>query len=104
MFTHSDYSRPNSFRLLRPVSGSSISSKNVGKTRSLATRTLGIPKLLKCINKAQPEPCYEKTQLQSWSHVIKKHSSGAGTGAMLTKTESSGAGAISFLQELRSPA
>jgi len=36
---------------------------------------------------------------------MKKHSSGAGAGAMLTKTESSGAGAISlFLQELRSPA
>jgi len=53
-----------------------ISSTYVGLTRSLATRrTLGIPKLLKCINKAQPEPepCY------------KKHSSGAG--AMLTKTE-----------------
>jgi len=35
----------------------------------------------------EPEPYY------------KKHSSGA----MLTKTQSSGAGAISFLQELRSP-
>jgi len=32
-------------------------------------------KLLKCINKVQPEPCYKKTQL--WSRVIKKHSSGA---------------------------
>jgi len=32
---------------------------------------------------------------------MKRHSSGAG--AMLTKTESSGVGAISFLQELRSP-
>jgi len=38
---------------------------------------------------------------QSWSHVMKNHSFGAG--AMLTKTESSGTGAISFLQELRSP-
>jgi len=37
------------------------SSKYVGITRSLATRTLGIPKLLKSINKAQPE----------WNHVIK---------------------------------
>jgi len=38
-----------------------ISSKYVGITRSLATRrTLGIPKLLKCIIKAQPEPGYEK--------------------------------------------
>jgi len=70
-----------------------ISSKYVGITRSLATRRtlgcLGIPKLLKCINITQPEPC------------DKKHSSGAG--AMLTKTESSGAGAISFSQELRCP-
>jgi len=46
-----------------------------------------------CINKSQPER----------SHVTKKHSSGAGTGAMLKKTESSGAGAVSFLQVLRSP-
>ena len=52
---------PNFFRLHRPGSGSSISSKYVGITRSLATRrTLGIPKLLKCINKAQPEPCCKK--------------------------------------------
>ena len=65
-----------------------ISSKYVGITCSLATRwTLGIPKLLKCISQAQPEPCY------------KKHSSGA----MLTQTESSGAGAISYLQGLHSP-
>jgi len=36
---------------------------------------------------------------------MKKHNSGAGVGAMLTKTEtSSGAEFISFLQELRSPA
>jgi len=69
-----------------------ISSKYVGIIRLLATRrTLGKPKLLKYINKAQPEPCY------------KKHSSGAEPGTMLTKTESSGAGAISFLQELGSP-
>jgi len=48
-----------------------ISSKYVGIIRSLATRRiLGIPKLLKCINKAQPE--------QSRSRVIKKYSSGAG--------------------------
>jgi len=74
-----------------------IISKYVGIIRSLATRrTLGIPKLLKCINKAQPEPWYGKTQLRSRSHVIKKHSSGAGAGAMLTKTESSGAGAYHF--------
>jgi len=76
-----------------------ISSKYVGIIYSLATRrALSIPKFLKCINKAQvePEPCYEKTQLWSRSHVINKHSSGAG--AMLTKTESSRAGAraISF--------
>jgi len=46
------------------VAVSKISSKYVGTTRSLATkRTLGIPKLLKCINKAQPE--------LSRSHVIK---------------------------------
>jgi len=52
-----------------------IGSKYVGITRSLATRrTLGIPKLLKCIDKALSEPCY------------KKHSSRAG--------------GISFLQEL----
>jgi len=51
------------------------------------------------------EPCYENIQLQCRSHVIKKHSSRAGAGAMLTKTETSGTGAvaISFLQELRSP-
>ena len=67
IFTDSDYSRPNSFRPPRPGSGSSISSKYVRIIRSLATRTLGIPKLLKCINKAQPE--------RSWS--------GAGAGAML---------------------
>ena len=48
-----------------------IGSKYVGITRSLATRRkLGIPKLLKWINKAQSEPCYKKTQLQSWSHFI----------------------------------
>ena len=82
IFTASYYSRPNSFRLPRPGSGSSIGSKYVEITPSLATRrTLGTPKLLKCINKAQPE--------RSWSHVLKKHSSGSG--------------AISFLQELRSP-
>jgi len=63
IFTDSDYSRPNSFQLPRPGSGSSSSSKYVGITRSLATRTLGIPNLLKCINKAQPE--WER------SHVIK---------------------------------
>jgi len=57
-----------------------ISSNYVGITRSLATRrTLGTPKLLKWINKAQPGPCY------------KKHSAGAR--AMLTKT---GAGAFHF--------
>jgi len=67
-----------------------ISSKYVGITRSLATRrTLGMPKLLKCINKAQPErsrshvikntapelksePHYKKTQLQSRSHAYEK--------------------------------
>ena len=94
IFTDSDYSRPNSFRLPRSASGSSITSKYAGIARSFATRrTLGIPKLLMCINKAQPERI----------HVIKKHISGAG--AMLTKKESSGAAAvaISFLQELRSP-
>ena len=48
-----------------------IGSKYVGTTHSLPTRmTLGIPKFLKCINKAQPEPCYKKTQLQSRSHFI----------------------------------
>jgi len=47
-----------------------ISSTYIGITRSLGTRrTLWIPKLLKCINKAQPEPCYKKTQLQSRSHA-----------------------------------
>jgi len=60
--------------------------------------------LLTCTNKAQPDPCYTKSQLLSWSrsHVTKEHSSGSG--AMLTKPGSSEAGAISFLQELRSPA
>jgi len=69
IFTDSYYSTPNSFRPPRPGSVNSISSKYVRITRSLATRrTLGIPKLLKCINKAQLEP-----EL-SWSrsHVIKK--------------------------------
>jgi len=47
-----------------------ISSKYVGIIRPLATRrTLGIPKLLKCINRAQPEPRYKKTQPRSWSHA-----------------------------------
>ena len=89
-----NYSRPNSFRLPRPGSGSSISSKYVGITHSLATRrTLGIPKLLMCNNKAQPEPepCCKQTQLRSASHAP-------------TKTESPGAGTISFSQELCSPA
>jgi len=71
IFTDSNYSRPNFFRLRlrRPGSGSSVfSSKYVGIARSLATRrTLGILKLLKCINTAQPEPCYKKTQLRSRS-------------------------------------
>jgi len=85
-----------------------ISSKYVGITRSLATRrTLGMPKLLKCINKAQPERSRSHVikntapELKSEPHFKKKHSSRAG--AMLTKTESSEAGAISFLQEFRSP-
>ena len=47
-----------------------ISWKYVGIIRSLATRrTLGIPKLFKCINKAQPEPCYKKNTapgLEPW--------------------------------------
>jgi len=94
-FFNSGYSRPNSFRLPRRGSGSSISLKYVGITRSFATRSLGIPNLLKCISKAQPEP------ERSRSLVIRKHSSEAG--AMLMKTESAGAGATSFLQELRSP-
>jgi len=48
-----------------------IGSKYIGITRSLATKsTLGIPKLLKWINKAQSEPCYKKAQLQSWRHFI----------------------------------
>ena len=51
-----------------------ISSTCVGITRLLATRkTLGIPKLLKCINKAQAElesePFYKKAQLRSRSHA-----------------------------------
>jgi len=71
IFINSGHCRPNSFRLPRSGSGISICSKYVGITRSLAVRTLGIPNLLKCINKAQPEPCYKKTQLRSWSHVIK---------------------------------
>ena len=59
-----DYSRPNSFRLPRPGSGSSINWKYVGITCSFATRkTLRIPNLLNWINKSQPE--------QSRSHVIK---------------------------------
>ena len=38
-----------------------ISSKYIGITPSLATRrTLRIPKLLMCINKAEPEPCLRK--------------------------------------------
>ena len=40
IFTDSDCSRPNSLRLPRPGSGSSISSKYVGMTRSLATRSV----------------------------------------------------------------
>jgi len=96
IFTDFRYSRPNSLQLSRPGSGSSISSKYFGRKRSFATkRTLGIPKLLKCINKPQQE--------RSRSHGINKHSPEAGAGAMLTKTESSGGGAKSFLQELRSP-
>jgi len=77
---------PSDYTGLAVVAVFKISSKYVGITRSLAARrTLGIPKLLKCINKAQPEPCYKKSQLRSWSrsHAIKKHSSGAGVGAML---------------------
>jgi len=70
IFTDSYYSGPNSFRLPRPGSGSSISSKYVGITCSLATRTLRIPKVLKCINKAQSVPCYKKAQLRSRSHFI----------------------------------
>ena len=60
-----------------------ISSKYVVITRLHARgRTLGLPKLLKCINKAQPEWNRSRSHLQSeWnrsrSHFIKKHSSGA---------------------------
>jgi len=87
-FFNSGYSRPNSFRLPRRGSGSSISLKYVGITRSFATRSLGIPNLLKCISKAQPEP------ERSRSLVIRKHSSEAG--AMLMKTESAGAEPLHF--------
>jgi len=38
IFTDSDHSRPNSFRLPRPGSGNSISSKYIGITLSLAAR------------------------------------------------------------------
>jgi len=75
IFTDSDYSRPtpSDFAyagLVVVVAVFKISSKYIGITRSLATRrTLGIPKLLKCINKAQPEPCYKNTQLRSRSHA-----------------------------------
>jgi len=100
-FTHSPTTldqTPSDYAGLAVVVVFKISSKYVGIIRSLATRrTLGIPKLLKCINKAQPE------RERSGSHVIKKHSYGTGARAMLTKTESSGAGAISFLEEFRSP-
>ena len=61
IFINSGHCRPNSFRLPRSGSGISICSKYVGITRSLAVRTLGIPNLLKCINKAKPEPCYKNT-------------------------------------------
>ena len=73
-FTDSYYSRPNSFRLHRPGSGSSISSKYVGITRSLATRKkLGIPKVLKWINKAQPEPePFQKNTAQEPEPCLRK--------------------------------
>jgi len=55
---------PSDYADLVVVAVLKISSKCVGITRSLATRrTLGIPKLLNCINKAQPE--------RSRRHVIK---------------------------------
>ena len=47
-----------------------INSKYFGITRSLGTRrTLGILKLLKCIDKAKTEPCYKKTQLTSRNYA-----------------------------------
>jgi len=103
-FTHSDYSRTNSFHKLvptpttRPGSGSSISSKYVGIIRSLATkRTLGIRKLLKCINKALQERSWNRShviieiQLRSWcrSHAYENRE-------LLVRCHS-------FLQEICSP-
>ena len=71
-FTHSKYPdqtpSDSDYAGLVVVTVFKISSKYVGITHSHATRrTLGVPKLLKCINKAQlePEPCYKKTQLRS---------------------------------------
>ena len=61
----------------------------VGITRSLATRrTRGTPKLLKCINKAQPkpEPWNNKTQLRGRSHACKNRelrSLGANTDSVM---------------------
>ena len=74
IFTDSYYSRPNSFRLARPDSGSSFSPEYVGNMLMFYKDTRNT-EIVKCINNAQPEPepCY------------KKHSSGAE--AMLTKTE-----------------
>jgi len=47
---------PSDFDGLVVVAVFKISSKYIGITRSLATRrSLGKPKLLKCINNAQPE-------------------------------------------------
>ena len=81
---------PSNYAGLIVVEVFKISSKYVGITCSLAAkRTLGISKLLKCINRAQPEPCYKKTS--------------SGAGAMLMKTETSGLWAMSLLQDLCSP-
>jgi len=62
---------PSDYAGLVVVAVFKISSKYVGITWSLATRTRRITKLLKCITKTQsePEPCYKKTQLWSRSHA-----------------------------------
>ena len=59
---------PSDYAGLVVVAVFKISSKYVRIIRSLATRrTLGIPKLLKCINKAQPES--ERSGAMLWKNT-----------------------------------
>jgi len=92
IFTDSYYSRPNSFRLARPDSGSSFSPEYVGITCSCSTRTREIRKLSSVLTMhSRSRSHVTKNTAPEPKPCLRKQSSGDGAGANL------------FLQELSSP-